>query len=336
MSTFETFPYIIDVVFNVKQTTIMNQARYKESNEIIDAEDLKIITNPKEIEFICAGNNCGIPVYPCSHLPMNKPRPYFKIGKIDHTSECTYSSFLKLLSLGTSRKLTGEELVKMDFPSKLKLPSKRDQMIDPVRPAIDPDSSTKISTKKIYSDVFNDSKKSSKVVTTINQIVDFYLSCPYNRDVVLDLLGSKKEYYKLFTSVLAAKDVKSQELRVFYGKLNFKRGGTQWVKPQPNIYMIKLFEGFKNDNSPSAEYQPFFISINKDQLSQTRFNRIAYERNQIIEEKVTKFKKGKSTLEEAYIFFVAYPPKIESPGIFEALHGLVVSRFTELSQTILE
>jgi hypothetical protein len=32
----------------------MNQAKYKDSGEIIEAEDLRYLSDPKSIEFVCA------------------------------------------------------------------------------------------------------------------------------------------------------------------------------------------------------------------------------------------------------------------------------------------
>lgn len=313
----------------------MNQAKYKETGEPLDAEDLKIISDPKSIEFICAGDNCGVPVFPCSYRPENKPRPYFKVGGIEHTSECTYSSFLDYLKIGYKGKLSTSDLVKMEFPSKLKLytkPKTDDKTQNRVENSEEQDSSR---SKRIFSDEFGDEKKSNKVVTTINKIVDFYLSCPYNRDVELDLLGTKKEYYKLFINVTTAKNVNSKELRIYYARFDFRKGGKSLIKLDANNYMIKLFEGIKKDDI-SDDYEPFHVLIKKDQISKAKFDRIKYEKSQVIQEYLIKYNPKKSTLEGAYIFFVAYPPTNGTPTIFDALHGMVVSRYTKILATILD
>lgn len=314
----------------------MNQAKYKETGELLDAEDLKIISDPKSIEFICAGDNCGVPVFPCSYRPQNKPRPYFKVGGIEHTNECTYSSFLDYLKIGYKTKLSVSDLVKMEFPSKLKLYTKPKADDDSQNRVVNSEEQDGSRPKRTFSDEFGDQKKSNKVVTTINQIVDFYLSCPFNRDVELDLLGTKKEYYKLFLDVTTAKNVNPKELRIYYAHFDFRKGSKSWIKLDANNYMIKLFEGMKNDETNSQEYEPFHVLIKKDQISKTKFNRIVYEKSQIIEEYISKFKKGKSNSEAAFIFFVAYPPSKEEPTVFEALHGMIVSRYTKILPTILD
>ncbi len=312
----------------------MNQAKFKDSRELIDAEDLRNIDNPKNIEFICAGDNCGVPVIPCSFKRENKPRPYFKIRNIEHSSECTYSSFLDFLKLGYTGRLSHSDLVKMEFPSRLRVYIKPN-VDNKIQKRIEESSEVEgVSKRRNFVDEFSDEKKSNKVVTSINQIVDFYLSCPYNRDVELNLLGTKKEYYKLFLNVIASNNVPSRELRIYYAKLDFRKGGKNLIRLDSNNYLIKLYEGIKSKNTKFQEYEPFHVLIKKDQISKTKFNRIKYEKSQIIEEYISKYKKGKEGLESAYIFFLAYPPSNQEPTILEALHGMVISRYTKILSTI--
>jgi hypothetical protein len=100
--------------------------------------------------------------------------------------------------------------------------------------------------------------------------------------------------------------------------------------------MFKLFEGIKTSETNFQEFEPYYVMINKDELSKTKFERIKYEKSQVISEYVTKFKAHKNESDDAFIFFVSFPPKKENPTIFKALHGLVVSRYTKITKTILE
>jgi hypothetical protein len=314
----------------------MNQARYKETGELIDAEDLRILNNPKSFDFICAGVNCGVPVYPCSFLPLNKPRPYFKIRGVEHSTECGYSSFLDFLKIGNKGPLSSSDLVKMEFPSKLKVYKKPKEIEDKQKRVEDYNDTDGKGTKRNYVNEFSDEKKSNKVVTSINQIVDFYLNCPYNRDVQLDLLGTKLEYYKLFLNVTASSDVPKNQLRLYYAKLDFRKGGKNLIRTDDNNYMFKLYEQVKTKKTSYKEYEPYHVLIKKDEISKTKFNRIQYEKSQVISEYLAKYRAKKNTLEGAYIFFVAYPPKLEEPTIFEVLHGMVVSRYTKIFDTVLD
>lgn len=314
----------------------MNQARYKDTDELIDAEDLRNINNPKSIDFVCAGKNCEVPVYPCSFLPQNKPRPYFKIRGFEHSTDCNYSSFLDYLKIGYKGRLTTSDLVKMDFPSKLRVLKKPLEIDEKQRRVDDFDPIDGSGTKRNFINEFSDKKRSNKIVTSINQIVDFYLSCPYNRDVKLDLLGTELEYYKLFTNVTASKNIPTNQLRIYYAKLDFRTGGKSLIRLNSNNYMFKLFEGVKTKKTNYQVYEPFHVLIKKDELSKTKFNRIKYEKSQVISEYLAKFKANKKHSEGAYIFFVSFPPKNENPTIFEALHGMVVSRYTKISESILD
>jgi hypothetical protein len=224
----------------------------------------------------------------------------------------------------------------MDFPSKLRV-LKKPLEIDEKQIRVDDfDPIDGSGTKRNFINEFSDQKNSSKIVTSINQIVDFYLSCPYNRDVELDLLGTKLEYYKIFINVKASKSIPLKELRIYYAKLDFRKGGKSLIRVNSNEYMFKLFEGIKTSETNFQEFEPYYVMINKDELSKTKFERIKYEKSQVISEYVTKFKAHKNESDDAFIFFVSFPPKKENPTIFKALHGLVVSRYTKITKTILE
>lgn len=91
----------------------MFKARINNTDEIIEAEDLKVL-DAKTFEFVCVDKNCNIPLIPSSFKENNKRRPFFKKYKNqEHSTKCSYSKYLHFLEIGKTRRLT--ELEKFIF-----------------------------------------------------------------------------------------------------------------------------------------------------------------------------------------------------------------------------
>ena len=98
----------------------MFKARIKYTDEIIEAEDLKVIENIRSLEFACVDKNCNIPLIPSSFQEDNKKRPFFKKFKNqEHSPKCSYSKYMQFLEIGKTRRLTELEFEKLEYPSQL-------------------------------------------------------------------------------------------------------------------------------------------------------------------------------------------------------------------------
>ncbi len=87
----------------------MKIARIKDTKEPIEAEELKFIEEDNMPEFICADENCAVPLVPALYKNHNKQRPHFRILRNnDHSKSCKYSEFARILELGGKRKMNSQ------------------------------------------------------------------------------------------------------------------------------------------------------------------------------------------------------------------------------------
>lgn len=313
----------------------MFTARIKYSDEIVEAEDLKVIENVRNLEFACVDKNCNIPLIPSSFLEKNKKRPFFKkFPNLEHSAKCAYSKYLQFLEIGKTRKLTELEFEKLEYPSQLVMVQLKPKESDTTTSDILPETES-TSTKRISNGEFTDAAHSNRKVSAISQIVDFYLSCPYNRDVDLDLLGSKAPYIYQFKRIFGTNEGKYLDNKIFYGIIDLK--DIDSLRNTDDTVIIKLHECEKWEDNPRLVFprkkrvNPYFVKINKEEITKYKMSRILKERETVSNQsKNDYFKNLKKDNVEAYIFFLGKKPSAETPYIFEAINGFISFRYTKV------
>jgi hypothetical protein len=321
----------------------MNQARDRKTNEIIEAEELKSIPQIDISEYECIDENCKIQLIPCSYKPSNKNRPYFKSPKnINHSDKCRFSEYLKLLEQGHKRKLELTEFENMPYPSRLISPKK----IKTEGKTTKQDDNIVIEEttgkKRKSTNEFEESANSTRAVTTISQIVDFYLTCPFNRDFELDLLGTKKEYMYWFKRIQKPKQTaKYKGQCIYFGQLHTNRG---YVKKTESEIIIKLFECEEWVNNVGTSFNlqkreqknPFFVKIDIEGLGSHKISRILNELKYAIQDQKDAHSNNKDGKKKAYLFFLGDAPSKEEPYTFNVIEGNICARFTEIKPTRLD
>jgi hypothetical protein len=318
----------------------MNLAKVRNTNEIIEAEELRFILKSEMPEFQCPDENCGAILVAASYLDHNKQRPHFKTSKgSEHSQKCKFSTYAKLLEVGGKRKITFEEFENMPVPTKLIKPKqKTENELFKSASGIDLDENL-TSTRKGKSGDFEKGGNSFKSVTTISQITDFYLSCPFNRDIKLNILGTEKEYMYWFKRIQKPNSVaKYQGTQIFFGQLHTNMG---YIRKSENEILIKLFECEEwVDNTSSSLTQnkktqknPFFARINTENLTERKKTKILNELKYATQEQKEAHKNGKSSKKKAYLFFIGEAPNIENPYTFNVLEGYLCARFAEIKKT---
>ncbi len=316
----------------------MNQARDRKTSEIIEAEELKLIPQSDISEYECIDEQCKISLIPCSFKPSNKNRPYFKSPKnINHSDKCRFSEYLKLLEQGHKRKLELTEFENMPYPSRLISPQK----VKTEEKTTKQDDNTVIEEttgkKRKSTNEFEESASSNRAVTTISQIVDFYLSCPFNRDFELDLLGTKKAYMYWFKRIQKPKEIaKYKGQCMFFGQLHTNMG---YVKKTENEIVIKLFEceewvknvGNSINSQKSEQKNPFYVKINTEELSAHKVSRVLNELKYAIQDQKDAHNNNKQGKKKAFLFFLGDAPDAENPFTFNVIGGNLSARFTEIS-----
>lgn len=318
----------------------MNQARDRKTSEIIEAEELKLIPQIDISDYECIDENCKIQLIPCSYKPSNKNRPYFKSPKnINHSDNCRFSEYLKLLEQGQKRKLELIEFENMPYPSRLISPKKKQTEERTTKLDNNIDNEETTGKKRKSTNEFEESANSNRAVTTISQIVDFYLTCPFNRDFELDLLGTKKEYMYWFKRIQKPLNIaKYNGKSIFFGQLHTNM---TYVKKSENEILIKLFEceeWVKNSSNSlmfnkSEQMNPFYAKINIDGLSTNKSSRILNELKYAIQDQKEAHNNNRVGKKKAFVFFLGEAPNNENPFTFNVIDGNVCARFTEIKPT---
>lgn len=313
----------------------MFKARKKYTDEIIEAEDLKVIENVRSLEFACVDKNCNIPLIPSSFQENNKKRPFFKkYPNQEHSPKCSYSKYLQFLEIGKTRRLTELEFEKLEYPSQLIMAQPKQKENDTTTSDILPESES-TSTKRVSNGEFTDAAHSNRKVSAISQIVDFYLSCPYNRDVDLDLLGSKAAYMYQFKRIYGPNTDQYIDNKIFYGIIDLK--DLDSLSSTEDSMIIKLHECEGWEENPRLVFprrrrvNPYFVKVNRNDITKYKMSRILKERETISNQSKNDFFKNlKKDGVEAFIFFLGKKPSAENPYIFEAINGFVSFRYTKV------
>ncbi|PKR81771.1 hypothetical protein CW751_00065 [Brumimicrobium salinarum] len=309
----------------------MYKAKNKKTNEVIEADELKVINNVSSIDFVCVDDKCAIPLIACSFQETNKKRPYFKKhSNQEHTDSCSYSEYLKLLEVGKTRRLTDLEFEKLDYPSKLvfSLPKVKDTLT--LTSELLPDSNS-TAKKTISNGEFAEVANANRRVTSISQIVDFYLSCPFNRDVELDLLGVKMSYKFHFKRIYGENTGAYIDNKIFYGRVSLNSIDSE-VSDENYLY-LKLFEceDWERNNSLTSnnkQINPYFLKINKEEISKYKINRILKEKETVSNLSKNDYRINKKHGREAWVFFIGRKPSLKNLYEFEVVNGFITFRYT--------
>lgn len=311
----------------------MNQAIDINTQEIIEAETLKYIYEDGLSEYQCIDESCGIKLTPCSYKPHNKNRPYFKSNYgIKHSKSCQFSAYLKMLDKAELRPLTEFELEDMPYPTKFEKIKKKENVntIQKSNQTLDINSANPITRSKSSGDFIKTLKK-SKVVSSISTIVDFYLKCPYNRDIELDIEGKNQAYMFWFKRIeKPILKAKYKGKRIFFGRLHTDKSKIEETETTLNITMYECEKWVKRSDRSQTKSQvnPFIISIDKTKLSKHKLTRLKNEMEYAIEEKIKAFKaKDEDHKIQAYVFFYGQAPASKDPYTFHVNDGVLVARY---------
>lgn len=319
----------------------MYKARIKNTNKIIEAEDLKVLENVRQMEFVCVDENCGITLIPRSYGEQNKKRPHFKKkNKQEHSKNCSYGSFLHLLDIGKKRKLTDIEFEKLEYPS---------QLVINVPKSKETDTTTKdnlpteegTTTRRISNGEFEEATNSNRKVTSINQIVDFYLNCPFNRDAELDLLGKSAPYMYQFRRISGKNEGDYIDGKIFYGVINLNDGDSVISKDGKTRIKLLECEFWKENkrslNNSKTPINPYWIEIDTNEISKYKLTRILRDRETVANQSKNDFKNAvKKKDVNAFVFFIGNVPEESNNYTFKVVNGFVSFRYTNIRKTITE
>jgi hypothetical protein len=322
----------------------MKIARIKDTKEPIEAEELKFIEEDNMPEFICADENCAVPLVPASYKNHNKQRPHFRtLRNNDHSKSCKYSEFARILELGGKRKITFEEFENLPVPTKLISPKEKGSNGVVKSNYEDTNDDERESVKRRSSNGdFDESGNNLKSVTTISQIVDFYLSCPFNRDIELTLFDKTKPYMYWFRRLKnTLLHDEPEEYNMYFGQLH---QDNSLNTDNSEIIRFKMFDCEKWEKPTNGEWEsvnyeqvnPMFVRVYRNKLSQHKLSRIKNEIEFARNEHYEAFKSGVEDKRKPFIFFIGKKIESSNPFEFEVLDNHLVARYTEIRRTVMD
>jgi len=316
----------------------MNQARDVKTGEIIDAESLKHLFEDGLSEYECIDEKCRIKLLACSYKPVNKNRPYFKSFKGEyHSKNCKFSEYLKLLEKAKNRALTEFELEDMPFPTKLKkVKSNIDNDTIVKTNSVENEDSSQVGLRSKASGEFVDVLNKSKVVASISPIVDFYIKCPYNRHMELEIEDVQKMYMYWFKRIEKPFAIGNYNGKnIFFGRLHTNRENITETEESLEITLFESEGWEKSDNGkPAKQINPFIVSIDKTTISKNKVSRIKNEIDYAIEEKINAFKNNEvDKKKHAFIFFYGEAPTKDKHCKFKVIDGSLVARYAQIFPT---
>ena len=317
----------------------MNQARDKKRNLIIEAEELRLIKDVNHSNFECLDENCRVRLIPCSYRDENKKRPFFKLPKKrKHKESCRFSEYLKLLEEARKRRLEKRELKRFPYPAILKEKQNVEEKDIVANVSL---SSVKSSGEFVVSESYewDNNGVSNRSVTSISQIVDFYLRCPDNRDLDLKIFGQVTPYRYWFKRIKEGNTGQYKLRRIFYGRLSMKYNCIQNMEEEVIIELyecedwmeppIRSWSSFENHK---IQKNPYHVHVTKTKLSSHKVTRLLNELDFAINRQKEAFKAAEDSEKRAYVFFLADPPLKTSKYRFDVLSGFLVSRYEKFNR----
>lgn len=186
----------------------MNKARLVKTNEIVYASNLlRDYPHYRELDFVCIDEKCSVPMAPSCILKSERKKPHFKkYRNQEHFATCEYAIIDELVQKGKGQKLNKTEVKKIGYPSVFDVRDEIDEtekLPSQARPDNDDLGVTgRGGMTKFYEfDSENIKFDRSNKVQSIDRIVDWYLGFPHNRDVELEIHGTKIPYRYFFKRI---------------------------------------------------------------------------------------------------------------------------------------
>lgn len=265
---------------------------------------------------------CRIQLFPCSYKKHHKKRPYFKTAQgIEHTTICGFNKYTTQLRKARNGDISKNGIIPYPYPSKLIKPLKQTFKVDNNLPAGSIESEKYKPGKATRANNLPNLVQGNRVVTSIGQIVDFYLNSPFNRHASLQLLDKQTEYRFAFKRVKGNGEYNG--LRIYFGRVNLSKQG---IVESDSSLEIKLFEFDEWVKSGVQNY--YYVLI--DKLSSRNKSRILTQLDIVKNEKLENYEENKRN---AYLFFLGNPPDKKAPYQFKAIESHVVCRYNEILPT---
>ncbi|WP_416446511.1 hypothetical protein ACH3O9_09160 [Leeuwenhoekiella sp. A16] len=321
----------------------MNKARIDNTDTIVLADEiLQFYPNHKELVFVCVDKKCSIRMAPACIKKNSKRRPHFKkYRNQEHIKECEYAVLNELYQKGKDQKLTSTQINKIGYPSVFKIEEKIDLDENQNHLEGNKEDDEGVTGRgeilKLYEfDGENIKFDRKNKVQSIDRIVDWYLSFPYNRDVEIEIKGIKIEYQYFFKRIKSyTQSVKLNNERIFYGKLMLSNKNRNVFDKYPESVYFTLL-GFQNKEELSGKIDNYSVKINKKSITKTLLSRLKNKYNVLFEKAFTEFQNKSNEPNVALYVFVYGTIDENSDTMLNVEKHHITFRYDEVRKTMIE
>ncbi|MGO2324096.1 hypothetical protein [Vibrio casei] len=252
----------------------MDEARNVKTGEIVTAEDLYFIKNPRTIDFCC--DDCEVKLNPCSFLRgINIKKPYFQTFPGKPHIECEFASEATKRKKGQTERITTLEGFPLNYPNRFKLKKEGDsEPTDIVLPKPE-------RKKRLPSDIPDGKSrglKSTYLTTSFRTIVKEFFDFPHDRDRALifdGVMGSTyKDVFQRIKNTLGKQlfRVQGKDTKVYYAPISWTR-----AEPENDVLVIDLNCGRWVDKKKVRSYYVKIDMNDWPQQTKTKFLNRYYE-----------------------------------------------------------
>lgn len=274
----------------------MDTALYLVTETIISAEELWLMDEVKDTEFVCHG--CRTRVKPIAWQRKMKYRPHFRIKRGGHIGGCDIDGKEKLIAVAKTKRVSTETGFPISYPNKLVFRDFREKISN-----VGKEGEGEIEKReRSYGQRGVGSQQPKKphnyTVTTIRPIVNQFLNFPYDRHLSVDIPGIEAITYNTVFRMLSYQKLDLyKEPRIFFGglyvnKYNFDNSS--------RILEIPLIQGLWSNRNP---VKLFKILVHYETWSNSKITALGEDLDVVQAEKVRAFKEGKDN-KQAWVFFI--------------------------------
>lgn len=292
----------------------MDNARDRVTQEIVEAEDLKLLASVNSDGYLCSG--CNTQVFPRSYRPENLYRAHFFI--LDpHGQGCGVEGEKKVIARGKRGSVQHElETSPGLSPARLQLIDAR-TIVDPALPRTEQRTQS-VSQQDATGNTAR--REGRRAANSIRPICRAFLRFPYDRHLSLEVPGVAPTTYQTAFKKLRSKGFERfAQARVFYGELAWSQ-----AIESPEHLTISLNAG----EWVEGELSHYQVLVHWREWSAVACARLRNEL-EVARKEGMDAKKAKQT-SRSYLFFVGDQDD-KNPALFHVLdHRLVCTLHGDL------
>jgi len=294
----------------------VHTARDKYTLELVEAEDLWIISTIDQSRYICRG--CEVGVFPASYIKeVNKRRPYFTLGPVNqHSNGCDVDGEVKLINSAKRRSVGSADGFPLPFPNRLAMNDER-SVIPTEAPLRDGREGSGRKSRGTDSGISR--KHHGHTVKTIRPACRTYINFPFDRAILpFSIPGVYGTTYAEIFWYLGSKRPSH-----FKNPKHLYYAAIRWtVDPVLTDASCVLTLNVGNWNQETKKHESLSrIHVNWSTWSQSRRDTLMREFEVTREEAAEKAKKN--SRQKGWVFFVGEQDSVD-PEIFHVNnHNLI-------------